>query len=73
MRIAHRTTRIRLRAASLPTDQLRDEILESRGRHPMVGFINTRVSIQPWVTHNPVDEVIDDRGDVVYAAEPIVE
>jgi hypothetical protein len=39
----------------------------------MVRFIHTRVSIQPWVTHNPIDELINNRGDVIYATEPIVE
>src|SRR5215207_313308 len=39
----------------------------------MVGFIHTRVCIQPWVTHNPIDEVINNGGDVVYTPEPIVE
>ena len=39
----------------------------------MVCLIHTRVSIQPWVGHDPVDQVIDDGGDVIYATEPIVE
>ena len=39
----------------------------------MVRFIHTRVSIQPWVTHNPIDEVINNGGDIIYAAKPIVE
>ena len=39
----------------------------------MVGFINTRVSVQPLIDHEPVDKVIDNGGDVIYAARPIVE
>jgi hypothetical protein len=39
----------------------------------MVGFVHTRVGIQPCVGHDPVDEVIDDGSDVVHASEPIVE
>jgi len=39
----------------------------------MVRFIHTRVSIQPWVTHNPIDEVINNGGDIIYAAKPIVQ
>src|ERR671917_926859 len=39
----------------------------------MVGFIHIRVCIQPWVTHNPIDEVINNGGDVIDASEPIVE
>src|SRR5215216_5023306 len=39
----------------------------------MVRFIHPRVCIQPWVSHNPIDEIINNGGDVVYATEPIVE
>src|SRR5215211_4812314 len=38
----------------------------------MVCFIHTRVSIQPWIAHNPVDEVVHNDGNVVQAPEPIV-
>src|SRR5215208_6070237 len=73
MRVAHRTSRICLRAASGLTEHLRDVILETCWRYPMVGFVHTRVGIQPCVGHDPVDEVIDDGSDVVHASEPIVE
>src|SRR5215218_7688409 len=39
----------------------------------MVCLIYTRVSIQPWVGHKPVDQVIYHGSDVIYAPEPIVE
>ena len=64
---AHRTPRIYLRATSCPTEHLRDEVLESWRRDSMVGLIHARVSVQPVVDHDPVDKVIDNGGDVVYA------
>src|SRR5215212_9614445 len=73
MRVAHRTSRICLGAARGLTEHLRDVILEPCWRYSMVGFVHTRVGIQPWVGHDPVDEVIDDGSDVVDASEPIVE
>src|SRR5215216_3217041 len=39
----------------------------------MVCLIYTRVSIQPWVGHKLVDQVIDNGSDVIYTPEPIVE
>src|SRR5215208_4965771 len=39
----------------------------------MVCLIYTRVSIQPWVGHKPVDQVIDNGSEVIYTSEPIVE
>src|SRR5215207_7386282 len=39
----------------------------------MVCLIYTRVSIQPWVGHKPVDQVIYHGSDVIYTPEPIVE
>src|ERR671933_875650 len=73
MSIAHRTARISLRSASRLANLLRHVVFESLRGDSMVCFIHTRISIQPWVVHNPVDEVVHNDSDVVYATEPIVE
>ncbi len=39
----------------------------------MVSLIDARIGIEPGIDHQSVDEVIDHGGDVVDAAEAIVE
>jgi len=39
----------------------------------MVRFVDPWIRVQSGVDHDSVDEVFDDRGDVVDAAEAIVE
>src|SRR6202011_1380249 len=39
----------------------------------MVGLVHPGVGIEPVVHHDPVDQVINDRRDVVDASESIVE
>jgi hypothetical protein len=34
----------------------------------MMGLIDTWVGIQAWVIHDPVDEVVHDRGDAIDTA-----
>ena len=38
-----------------------------------MGLVHPWIGIEPVVRHDPVDQVVDDRGDVVHASEPIVE
>jgi len=54
-----------MRIARGVTDRLGREILEPRWRHPMMGFIDMWVRVQPFIGHDPVDEIINDGGDVV--------
>jgi hypothetical protein len=39
----------------------------------VVRLVDARIRVQPVVDHDPVDEIVNDRGDVVDAAEPLVE
>jgi hypothetical protein len=39
----------------------------------MMGLVYPGIYIQTGIDHDPVDEVIDDGGDVVHTAESIVE
>ena len=38
-----------------------------------MGLVHPWIGIEPVVRHDPVDQVVDDRGDVVHTSEPIVE
>ena len=38
-----------------------------------MGLVHSWIGIEPVVRHDPVDQVVDDRGDVVNASESIVE
>jgi hypothetical protein len=38
----------------------------------MMGLVYLRVRIQAGIDHDPVDEIINDGGDAVDTAEPIV-
>ncbi len=72
MRVAHRPARVLLRAAGRPADHLGNEVLEACRGDPVVRLVHRRVLIQPVIIHDAVDEVVDDRGDVVNPAEPVV-
>jgi hypothetical protein len=49
------------------------EELEACRGDPMVGFVHGRILVQPGIGHDPVDEVVDHRGDVVHAAETVIQ
>ena len=36
-------------------------------------FVDRRVCIETRISHDPIDEVVDDDGDTVYSAEPLIE
>jgi len=63
--ISHRSTGIVLRPTGRRADHFCYKVLESRGLHAMMGFINSWVGIQTRVDHDPVDEVIHDGGDII--------
>jgi len=73
MRLGHGASGVFLRAASGPADHFRDQVFESRPEHAMVRFIHQGIRVQSRVGHDAVNEVIDDRGDGVDAAEALVE
>jgi hypothetical protein len=51
---------------------LGDEIFESRRRDPVMGLIDAGVRIQSRVHHDLIDQVVNDRRDIVDAAKSII-
>ncbi|WP_285705955.1 hypothetical protein [Microtetraspora sp. NBRC 16547] len=39
----------------------------------MVRVVHRRILVQPGLNHDPVDEVVDHRGDVVDATEAVIQ
>ena len=72
MRLVHGSPGVFLRAAGGPADHFRDQVFESRRGHTMVRFIDPGIRVQSRVDHDAVNEVIDDGGDGVDAAEAFV-
>jgi len=72
VRIGHRPTGVPLRTSGRPTDHLRHQILEAGGRHSVVGFVDTRIRVQPGVDHDSVDQIVDQGSNRIYATEPVV-
>src|SRR5262249_39978407 len=62
-----------LRSASGPADHFGDEILTACRGHAMVGLVAYWVCIQAGINHDPVDEIINQGGDAIDTAEPIVQ
>src|SRR2546430_1788797 len=73
VRLAHRAPSIFLRSAARPAHHLSNEIFEARWRDFMVGFVHGWVGVQPRVSHDAVNEIVNDAGDAVNSAESIVE
>jgi len=46
-----------------PAQHLGHVVLEPRRRHSVVGLVHPWIGIEPVVRHDPVDQVVDDRGD----------
>src|SRR5262249_10841817 len=67
------TASVLLRPTGRPADHLGDKILEPRGRYPVMRFIDSWVRVQTRVNHDAIDEVLDNRGDTVDAAQPIIQ
>ena len=72
MQHLHRASAIVLRPTARPADQFGDEVLEAGGRDPMMRFIDPWVRIQTWVVHDPVDELIHNRGYAIDTTQPFV-
>jgi hypothetical protein len=72
VRAAHGATAVLLGSAGGPAQHLRDQVLEARRRNAMVRFVDPRVGVQAGVGHDPV-EVVNNGGDVVHAAQSIIE
>jgi hypothetical protein len=36
-------------------------------------LVHRRVAVQPWAGYDPIDEVVDHRGDVIDANEAVVQ
>jgi hypothetical protein len=58
------STRVVLWTSGRVGEHLRHEVLEPRRQHAVVRLIDARIGVQPVVDHDPVDEVVDDGGDV---------
>jgi hypothetical protein len=63
----------RVAAQSPIPPRFRSQELEPCRGYPVVRLIHARIRIEPWIDHEPVDEVLHDSGNVIYATEPIVE
>jgi hypothetical protein len=48
-------------------------VVETLGRDAVVRLVDSRVRVQPWVDHDPIDELVDDDGDGVGASQPLVQ
>ena len=72
MRIRHGLTCVFLRPACSPADHLGHQVLESRRRNAMVGFVHLRVGVQSRVYHDSVDEVIHHGGDAIDTPKSVV-
>src|SRR5258708_30202575 len=73
MRVRHRPARVFLRAPRSPADHLGHQVLEARGRHAMVRFVNQGIAIQSRVDHDPVNEVVHDGSYAIDATKSVVE
>jgi hypothetical protein len=73
MGVFHRATRAPLGLSRRFADLFRHQLLEPRRRHSVARLVDTRIRVQPVVNHDPVDEIIDDRSNVVDAAESVVQ
>src|SRR5262245_13580709 len=72
VRFLHGAACVFLRSAGGPTKHLRDEIFEACWWNTMMGLIYPWVCVEAGIDHDPVDEVIEHRGDAVDTAEPFV-
>jgi hypothetical protein len=66
-------TRVPLRPSARFADLFGHEVLEPGRQHAVVRLVDARIRVQPVVNHNPIDEIVDDGGDVVDAGESVVE
>lgn len=73
VRLAHGPAGIFLGTTRGPAHHLRHQVLESRLADAAVGLIDPRVRVQGGVDHDAIDEVVDDRGDRIDAAETGIE
>ena len=73
LRIAREPSGVLLGPARGLADHLGDEELEACRGDPMVRLVHGRILVQPGIGHDPVDEVVDHRGDVVDAADAVVQ
>jgi hypothetical protein len=39
----------------------------------MVRFVDLRIRVQPWVVHDAINEIIDDGGNRIHAAQSFIE
>ncbi len=73
MGLFHRAARVPLRPPARFADLFRHQVLEPRRQHAVMRLIDARIRVQPVVNHDPVDEIVDDGGNVVDAAESLIE
>src|SRR2546421_4332777 len=73
MGILHGTPAVVLWTTCCPADHFGHQVLEPWWQYAMVGFIHARIGIQSWIDHDSVNEIIDDRSDVIHPTEPIIE
>jgi hypothetical protein len=73
VRVAHRPAGIFLGSTGGPTNHLGHKILEARFADAVMGLVDQRISIQGWVDHNAIDEIVDHGGDGVDAAKAVIE
>src|SRR5205814_7992916 len=73
MRVGHRASGIFLRTAGRHPDHFGDQIFEAGWRNLVVGFIHRGVGVQPWISHDAVDEIIDHRRNAINSAEAFIE
>src|SRR5262245_35171553 len=73
VRILHRLATVLLRPARRPADHFGDQVLESGRRHFVMRLVHLGIGVQFRILHDPVDEVIDHRGDGINTAETFVE
>ena len=73
MGLLHPPAGVLPRSAGRLADHGRDVVLEIRLGDPVTGFLDFRVGVQDVVDVEDLQELVDDRGNVIYPAKPLIE
>ena len=73
MRVVHRPARMALRSSGCFAHLLGHQILEARSRDLVMRFVYLGIGVEPWVVHDPIDEIIHDGRNRKHATQSFVE
>ena len=72
VRFAHGASGIFLRAAARPANHFGDEILEAGRWNLVMRFVHKWVGIEPRISHDAVNEIVNDARNAINSAEAFV-